>query len=74
MYGISLTPKQKKVLELIYNFIEESGFSPSLADLKNAINAASNQAVLNFLVALEKKGYIKREKGEVRSITLYLSA
>jgi len=68
--GISLTPKQKKVLELIYSFVENSGFSPSLADLKNELNVASNQAVLNFLNALEEKGYIAREKGEIRSITI----
>jgi repressor LexA len=68
--GISLTPKQKKVLELIYNFIENYGFSPSLADLKSELKLASNQAILNFLKALEEKGYIAREKGEIRSITI----
>ena len=68
--GITITPKQKKVLELIYDYIEKSDFPPSLADLKNAIDATSNQAVLNFLNALEKKGFIKRAKGEARSITI----
>ena len=68
--GIALTPKQKKVLELIYDFINASGFPPSLADLKNALNAASNQAVLNFLNFLEKKGYIARAKGEARGIKI----
>lgn len=68
--GITLTPKQKKVLELIYNFIKDSGFPPSFADLKSALDVASNQAVLNFLEALENKGYIKRDKGEARSIAI----
>jgi len=68
--GISLTPKQKKVLELIYDFINSSGFPPSLADLKDSLNVASNQAVLNFLNSLEDKGYIAREKGEARGIKI----
>ena len=49
---IILTPKQKKVLELIYGFIDTSGFPPSLADLKSALDVVSNQAVLNFLNSL----------------------
>jgi repressor LexA len=68
--GTTITPKQKRVLELIYDFIEKSGFPPTLADLKNALDVVSNQAVLNFLNALEEKGYIKREKGEARSIRI----
>jgi len=66
----NITPKQKKVLELIYDFIDTSGFPPSLADLKSAIDVASNQAVLNFLNSLENKGYIAREKGEARGIKI----
>ena len=68
--GISLTPKQKKVLEIIYSYIKNDGYPPSLSDLKNALDVASNQAVLNFLNALEEKGYIAREKGEVRGIQI----
>jgi repressor LexA len=66
----NITPKQKKVLELIYDFINTSGFPPTLADLKNALNVVSNQAVLNFLNILEDKGYIAREKGEARGIKI----
>ena len=51
----SITPKQKKVLEIIYNNIELTGFPPTLADLKNELNVSSNQAVLNYLETLEKK-------------------
>lgn len=66
----NITPKQKKVLDLIYDYIETSGFPPSLSDLKSALNVASNQAILNFLKVLEDKGYILREKGEARGIKI----
>ncbi len=68
--GIKLTTKQKKVLELIYNSLETSGFPPTLADLKEKLDVASNQSVLNFLDTLEKKEYIKREEGQARGIKI----
>lgn len=66
----NLTPKQKIVLEMIYNNIESEGFSPSLAELKGAMGVSSNQSALNFLETLEKKGCIKREEGQARNITI----
>jgi len=66
----ALTIKQKKVLELIYNFLKDSGFPPTLADLKAELDVSSNQSVLNFLEILEKKQCIKREEGQARSIKI----
>lgn len=65
-----LTPKQNKVLVLIYNAIHSSGFPPTLADLKEELSVSSNQSVLNFLEILEKKECIKREEGQARSIMI----
>lgn len=65
-----LTSKQKSVLELIYSSLETSGFPPTLADLREELGLASNQSVLNFLEALEKKECIKREEGQARSILI----
>jgi len=66
----ALTIKQKKVLELIYNFLKDSGFPPTLADLKAELDVSSNQSILNFLETLEKKQCIKREEGQARSIKI----
>jgi len=66
----ALTPKQKRVLEIIYNTLEENSYSPSLADLRRALNVSSNQSVLNFLKSLEQKKLIKRNEGEARGITI----
>ncbi|MCX6764017.1 MAG: transcriptional repressor LexA [Candidatus Moranbacteria bacterium] len=65
-----ITLKQKKVLELIYNSLETSGFPPTLADLKEELKLVSNQSVLNFLEALEKKECIHRENGQARGIRI----
>lgn len=65
-----LTPKQRTVLELIYDSIRSSGFPPTLVDLKEALGVSSNQSVLNFLDILVKKECIKREEGQARSTTI----
>jgi len=66
----NLTPKQRKVLEMIHENIDSAGYPPSLADLKDELNVSSNQSVLNFLDALENKGFISRQKGEARGIKI----
>ncbi|MBI4920078.1 repressor LexA [Candidatus Azambacteria bacterium] len=65
-----ITPKQKKVLEFIYDSVFNEGFPPTLSDLKEKMGVSSNQSALNFLNALEKKGFIKRREGQARSITI----
>lgn len=66
----NLTAKQKRVLELIYSSIKSVGFPPTLADLKEGLRVSSNQTILNYLESLDKKGYIKREEGQARSIKI----
>lgn len=65
-----LTKKQEKALEFIYKIIKDSGFPPTLADLKEELGVLSNQSVLNFLEVLERKGCIKREEGQARGIKI----
>jgi repressor LexA len=66
----NLTPKQKNVLETIYSSINDSGYPPSLAELKELMGVASNQAVLNYLKSLEARGLIKKGDGQARSIKI----
>lgn len=68
--NLKITEKQKKVLEIIYNSIITEGFPPSLANLRESLNLASNQAVLNYLNSLEEKGFIQREEGQARGIKI----
>ena len=65
-----ITIKQRKVLELIYGSVVDNGFPPTMAELKQAIDVSSNQAVLNYINSLEKKGLIDRREGQARSIRI----
>ncbi len=67
----SLTEKQKHVLRLIAQKVNEVGFPPTLQELADELGVVSKNAVLKHLSALEKKGYIgKREGGAARGIRI----
>ena len=66
----NLTIRQKQVLYAIYNSLKDSGYPPTLADLRDELDVSSNQAVLDFLKILEEKNFIKKEEGVARGIKI----
>lgn len=66
----NITKRQLDALKLIYNNTKDSGFPPSMAEMRDALGVASNQSVINLLKALEKKGCIKREEGLARGLKI----
>ena len=65
-----LTARQQEILELIRNFIAESGFPPTRADITRALGFRSPNAAESHLRALEKKGVISLRAGSSRGIRL----
>lgn len=65
-----ITKRQKEVLEAIYNSLKNSGYPPTLADLRDKLDVTSNQGVLDILKILEEKGYIKKEEGTARGLKI----
>ncbi|AKI96489.1 transcriptional repressor LexA [Kosmotoga pacifica] len=57
---MTLTERQKEILEYIENFIKLNGYPPSIRDICRDFNIASPRGVAKHLEALEKKGYIER--------------
>lgn len=57
------------MLEYIYKG-KKQGKTPSWAELRDALGVKSNQAIQDFLNALERKNFIKREKNRARAIVL----
>jgi repressor LexA len=60
-----LTEKQEKVLEVIEDFVLANGYSPTIRQLGEMLNIANPSAVFKHILSLEKKGYLKRDKGEI---------
>ncbi len=61
-----LTEKQEKVLEAFEEFILQHGYSPTIRQLGKLVKIASPSAVYKHILSLEKKGYLKREKGRMK--------
>ena len=69
MLFYNLPENQRRVLHFIIRNIEDKGESPTHAEIAAAFDM-SEQHVHNVLNALEKKGRIKRDKHQHRSITV----
>jgi len=54
-----LTEKQKNVLKYIKGYIIKNGFPPSVRDIGENFNINVG-AVQGFLLALQKKGFVKK--------------
>jgi len=64
-----LTTKQKKVLEFIRERIQQD-IPPTIREIAKHMGFSSTGTVRDYLKALEKKGYLKRENYLSRSIEL----
>ena len=58
------------MLSIVYNYIKDSGYSPSIEEMRESLKVSSNQSVLDLLYNLEKKQMIKRVEGVARSIAI----
>ena len=61
-----LTARQRKALKVIEGFVLEHGYSPTIRQLGKLLNIAHPSAVFKHILSLEKKGCLKRERGELR--------
>ncbi|MFT4147334.1 MAG: transcriptional repressor LexA [Micrococcaceae bacterium] len=55
-----LTDRQRKILSVIENNIEDKGYPPSMREIGNKVGLASLSSVTHQLNQLEKNGYIRR--------------
>ncbi len=66
--------KEQKVLDYVKNFKMENGFAPSVRDICRDLNYKSTSTVHMYLNRLERFGYITKEDGKSRAITLNVDA
>lgn len=65
-----LTPRQSQILEMIQEFIAETGMPPTRADIANELGFKSANAAEEHLRALQKKGVLDLIPGTSRGIQL----
>jgi hypothetical protein len=65
-----LTPRQREVLTYLDHYIAEHRFPPTSRELSIACNLGSASGAHRMLQTLERKGYIRREPGLSRALTM----
>lgn len=69
-----LTERQEEILEFIRTAIAGRGIPPSMREIGEQLGIRSTNGVEGHLAALEKGGYITRERGKSRGILLRTAA
>ncbi len=63
-----LTGRQKNVLDFIQREQREKGITPSTREIQNHFGFASQTSVMQYIAALERKGFISRHARKARAL------
>ncbi|GEL25192.1 LexA repressor [Pseudonocardia sulfidoxydans NBRC 16205] len=66
--GAVLTPRQRKVLEVIRDWVDRFGYPPSVREIGDAVGLTSTSSVHHQLRTLERKGYLRRDPNRTRAV------
>ena len=65
---MTLTKRQKEVLDFLVGFTNKNGYSPSFEEIAKALRLTSLATVHKHVSTLERKGFIRRGYNQSRSI------
>jgi repressor LexA len=65
---MSVTRRQKEVLDFISTFVQRNGYSPSFEEIARGLNLKSLATVHKHITNLQKKGMLQRAHNRSRSI------
>ncbi|HRD78956.1 MAG TPA: transcriptional repressor LexA, partial [Hyphomicrobiaceae bacterium] len=65
-----LTAKQKELLLLIHQRLQESGVPPSFDEMKDALELKSKSGIHRLITALEERGFIRRLPHRARALEI----
>src|SRR5688572_33111811 len=68
MPDVTLTPRQREVLEVIEQYQRERGFPPSVREIGQAVGLTSPSTVHAHLATLQRLGYLRRDPTKPRAI------
>ncbi len=67
-----LTPRQRRILEVIKDAVETRGYPPSIREMGEAVGLASSSSVAHQLRSLEQKGFLRRDPNRPRALEVLL--
>ena len=65
-----LNPAHQRILQFIYDYIEQFGYAPTMQEIAEGTGWSSRQAVWPHIQWLVKNGYLRNERGKPRTIAL----
>jgi repressor LexA len=65
-----LSPKRRQLLDFIHQFRQQRGYGPTVREILRARHVSSISLVQRDLKVLEREGYIRRDPGISRNISL----
>jgi repressor LexA len=68
--GRGLTPRRRKIVEIIEDSVRRNGYAPSMREIGEAVGLASTSSVSYQLSVLENEGYLTREARRPRTAAL----
>ena len=63
-----LTHRQKSVLDFIQREQRDKGLTPSTREIQSHFHFASQTSVMQYIAALERKGFLQRHAGKARAL------
>jgi repressor LexA len=69
-----LTPRQRKVLEVIRDSVLSRGYPPSMREIGEAVGLTSTSSVAHQLATLERKGFLRRDANRPRAVEVKVPA
>jgi repressor LexA len=67
-----LTPRQRRVLEVIRDSVDRRGYPPSMREIGDAVGLTSTSSVSHQLTTLERRGYLRRDPNRPRALEVRL--
>ncbi len=67
-----LTPRQRRILEVIKEAVDTRGYPPSIREMGEAVGLASSSSVAHQLKTLEQKGFLRRDPNRPRALEVLL--
>src|SRR5436190_14600577 len=67
-----LTPRQRRVLEVIRDSVDRRGYPPSMREIGEAVGLTSTSSVSHQLSALQRKGFLRRDPNRPRAVEVRL--
>jgi repressor LexA len=67
-----LSPRQRKILQVITDSVRKRGYPPSMREIGDAVGLASTSSVSYQLSTLQRKGCLHRDVGRPRTVEVRL--